>query len=136
MPTTSSQWRQSTASSLVRLSPFDFVEESRAWVDIHHCNFSRALAVVEGMLFRNDSGEPIVVARFASWRARCAQRGGVKATNGVWHDVLTLQNAECVDVGTGQVVESPTICAGRPNSRSAQRIHEVGNRVRALIATL
>lgn len=30
---------------------FDFIEESSAWVDIHHCNFSRSLAVVDGMLF-------------------------------------------------------------------------------------
>ena len=41
----------STSDNRLLRTGFDFVEESRAWVDIHHCNFSRALAVVDGMLF-------------------------------------------------------------------------------------
>jgi hypothetical protein len=40
-----------TSSNRLLRTGFDFVEESRAWIDIHHCNFSRALAVVDGMLF-------------------------------------------------------------------------------------
>jgi hypothetical protein len=41
----------STSGNRLLRTGFDFVEESRAWIDIHHCNFSRALAVVDGMLF-------------------------------------------------------------------------------------
>ena len=41
----------STSGNRLLRTGFDFVEESRAWVDLHHCNFSRALAVVDGMLF-------------------------------------------------------------------------------------
>lgn len=41
----------STSDNRLLRTGIDFPEESRAWVDIHHCNFSRALAVVDGMLF-------------------------------------------------------------------------------------
>lgn len=41
----------STSGNRLLRTGFDFIEESRAWVDIHHCNYSRALAVVDGMLF-------------------------------------------------------------------------------------
>jgi hypothetical protein len=41
----------STSGNRLLRTGFDFVEESRAWIDIHHCNFPRALAVVDGMLF-------------------------------------------------------------------------------------
>lgn len=40
-----------TSDNRLLRTGFDFVEESRAWVDIHHCNAARALAVVDGMLF-------------------------------------------------------------------------------------
>jgi len=40
-----------TSTNRLLRTGFDFVEESRAWVDLHHCNFARALAVVDGMLF-------------------------------------------------------------------------------------
>jgi hypothetical protein len=40
-----------TSTNRLFRTSFDFVEESRAWVDIHHCDFARALAVVDGMLF-------------------------------------------------------------------------------------
>jgi hypothetical protein len=40
-----------TSTNRLLRTGFDFPEESRAWVDIHHCNFTRALAVVDGMLF-------------------------------------------------------------------------------------
>jgi hypothetical protein len=29
----------------------DFISEAASWVDIHHCNFAVALAIVEGGLF-------------------------------------------------------------------------------------
>jgi hypothetical protein len=29
----------------------DWIDESSDWIDIHHCNFSVVLAVVDGMLF-------------------------------------------------------------------------------------
>jgi hypothetical protein len=41
----------STSTNRLLRSGFDFVQESRAWIDIHHCNFARGLAVVDGMLF-------------------------------------------------------------------------------------
>ena len=41
----------STSGNRLLRTGFDFIEESRAWVDIHHCNFARAMAVVDGMLF-------------------------------------------------------------------------------------
>jgi hypothetical protein len=41
----------STSDNRLLRTGLDFPEESRAWVDIHHCNFSKALAVVDGMLF-------------------------------------------------------------------------------------
>jgi hypothetical protein len=29
----------------------DWIDESASWQDIHHCNFSAGLAVIDGMLF-------------------------------------------------------------------------------------
>lgn len=39
-----------STNRLVRTG-FDFVRESQAWIDLHHCNGARGLAVVENMLF-------------------------------------------------------------------------------------
>ncbi len=41
----------STTGNRLLRTGYDIIEESAAWVDIHHCNFARALAVVDGMLF-------------------------------------------------------------------------------------
>lgn len=40
-----------TSTNRLLRTGFDFVQESRAWIDIHHCNSACGLAVVDGMLF-------------------------------------------------------------------------------------
>jgi hypothetical protein len=39
-----------TANRLLRTNA-DWIDESASWQDIHHCNFSAGLAVIDGMLF-------------------------------------------------------------------------------------
>jgi hypothetical protein len=39
-----------TSTNRLLRTGFDSVQESRAWIDIHHCNSACGLAVVDGML--------------------------------------------------------------------------------------